>query len=474
MPAIDQHADVVATAVPAYRWPDRFAKLISDNVHQQVHATLSGSRLTRKSCDIQLIRPSDIFHVGRVLGTGAFSQVSPVITKDGRKYACKHLKQDLMERPEDFQLAATELACEAHILSSFDHPNILKVRGWAENGIASFEEGQHNSFFLLLDLLDETLDQRIDRWRDEQEHRNLESAMMVPQNLSLSPSCDELTQLWEHMRYPVLTMDNTIKEEHQLVENMRVQNLYLQKIRIMSELASALDYIHSMGVIFRDLKPNNVGFSGDKVQIFDFGLSRELPSLDTSIPFAMSGMIGTLRYMAPEVANHQAYNVSSDVYSWAIVAYELLSLEKPFNGWTRDLHADLVCNRGVRPDTTNTLHPIPPEMKALLERSWSAVASNRGTMSQIHMQLQFLEAQQLAFVTRQQIEMEFHQRRKQEQLIQCEAQRCSINTSASNSFHIDMSYCVAPPPLCKLRRISSFDSIGTIETSSLSSDSERF
>eukprot|EP00539_Tryblionella_compressa_P014541 CAMPEP_0178830112 /NCGR_PEP_ID=MMETSP0746-20121128/8741_1 /TAXON_ID=913974 /ORGANISM="Nitzschia punctata, Strain CCMP561" /LENGTH=482 /DNA_ID=CAMNT_0020492241 /DNA_START=130 /DNA_END=1578 /DNA_ORIENTATION=- len=448
-----------------YRWPDRFAKLVTAQVHQQVNDMLSGSRLTRNNNNIQLVRPGDIFSVDQVVGSGAFSQVSAVTTKDGRRYACKHLKQSLMERPEEFQLAAAELACEAHILSSFDHPNILKIRGWAENGIASFEEGQHNSFFLMLDLLDETLNQRIDRWRAEQQQYNLASSTLNHNNNNV------MQHIMEHMRY---------------------QNLYLQKIRVMSQIASALEYIHSNGVIFRDLKPNNIGFIGDSVQIFDFGLSRELPALDTSIPFAMSGKVGTLRYMAPEVARQEHYNVSADIYSFSMVSYELLSLEKPYDGWTRDLHAELVCNRGLRPDTTNTCHPIPDEMKLLLEQSWCNNPASRGTMAQIRAQLCFLESKQVTYLAEQQLQMELcqqqqqqrqmeleqqqQQQRRQQQLQQQQlAQQLSMAAAAvagvnNNRFYVDMSYCMAPSPPTKISRSMSVESIGTIETSSLSAD----
>ena len=104
-----------------------------------------------------------------MLGSGAFSQVSAVTVRGrnenhnntpgggGVMYACKHLQRKLLEDEEaatatsepfftaaaaaatrttsnEFQLAAAELAYEAHLLSSFDHPHIIKIRGWTENG----------------------------------------------------------------------------------------------------------------------------------------------------------------------------------------------------------------------------------------------------------------------------------------------------------------------------------------------------
>jgi serine/threonine protein kinase len=237
------------------------------------------------------------------------------------------------------------------------------------------------------------------------------------------------------------------------------------------------------------LKPNNIGFIGDTVQIFDFGLSRELPALDTSVPFAMSGKVGTLRYMAPEVARHEHYNVSADVYSFAMVAYEMLALEKPYDGWTRDLHAELVCTRGLRPDTTNTCQPIPAEMKLLLEQAWSSNPINRGTMSQIGVQLKFLESKQVAYLAEQQLQIELQQ---QQQLTMAAVAAAaavtassSITLAANNGFFIDnMSYCMAPSPPPKHHNHHSYhhnhhtngmdDSIGTIETCSLSDTSGYF
>ncbi|VEU34664.1 unnamed protein product [Pseudo-nitzschia multistriata] len=464
-----------------YRWPYRVAKHISDKVHGQVQQMLGESRLRRRfENDIRLIQPDDILTVDHILGSGAFSQVSAVTTRDGRRYACKHLQQKLMERPQDFQLAAAELALEAHILSSFDHPNILKIRGWTANGIASFESGKHNSFFLMLDLLDETLDERIRRWREEEIHvlkSDSNSTAMIP-NLILDDNVTPDQSFYHHHLFN--HSDYPRRSALQDSCDTRSQTLYAEKIRIMTEIAEALDYIHAQGVIFRDLKPQNIGFSAETnaVQIFDFGLSRELPSLDTSTPFSMSGKVGTLRYMAPEVAMNQPYNTSSDIYSWAIVSYELLTLEKPFDGWTRDLHEDLVCKRGVRPDTSKTLHPISDDMKLILEKAWSPFPSNRGTMSQIAVQLQCSLSRRMAYLAEQQQEQQqcrFFEQEEQQIPLSVETVAPMITPpSMTNGIYIDnMPLCILPNPSCgtRISRSMSFETIETINTSSLSVDS---
>jgi serine/threonine protein kinase len=140
------------------------------------------------------------------------------------------------------------------------------------------------------------------------------------------------------------------------------------------------------------LKPNNIGFLKGRVQLFDFGLSRELPQLDVHMPFEMSGKVGTLRYMAVEVALHRPYNVAADVYSWSMVCYELVTLQKPFGGWTRDMHNNLVCGKGVRPEFTSD---ISYPLKHLLEQCWAQKARDRPNMRQVVDQLRVMEEEQL-------------------------------------------------------------------------------
>jgi serine/threonine protein kinase len=408
---------------------------MADSIHNQVRAKLSQSRLQRNPEGIRLMRKSDIVHIDRILGAGAFSQVSAVTTKDGRRYACKHLKPDLMAQPDQFQTAAADLAYEAHMLAAFDHPNILKIRGWAHNGIACFEDGRHNSFFLLLDLLDETLDQRIERWIQEDEQARLQLSYS-----SFQPSNPE--------------------DDHHQVLSMRYQKQYLEKLQVVMEIASALNYIHERGVIFRDLKPNNIGFLGNEVKIFDFGLSRELPALDTSIPFEMSGKVGTIRYMAPEVVLHQPYNIHADVYSWSMVAYETLSLEKPYNGLTPDMHTDFVCRRGMRPDTANCRQGIPMEMLLLLQHAWHGDQARRPGLNYITLQLRLFQQKQRLILEDHELKIQLRR--------QLKLQRQAQQQPAVVAMDVNMSYFLAQSSTRKFHRC---DSMGSIDTGSLSSDS---
>lgn len=363
----------------SFRWSSPAARRMADSIHQEVRDMVAHSRLTRKAEGIALVQRSQL-DVGALLGRGAFSEVHEVRLvndPDKRKYAMKHLKFKLMSQPENFRLAAAELAVEAHMLASFDHPNILKIRGWAANGVASFAEGAHDSFFLILDALDETLDQRICRWQAQEE-------TFKQQQASLNTLSNGFFDVWKRLSQP----HETVKS---LYTHPAYQQIYLEKLGVCAEIAAALNYLHERGVIFRDLKPNNIGFLNGRVQLFDFGLSRELPGCDLNQPFEMSGKVGTLRYMAVEVASQQPYNVASDVFSWAMVSYEVLTLLKPFHGWTRDMHQSMVCVQGVRPETAS----LPSNVRHMLEACWSHQPHLRPPMCSVVHQIRMLEKQQL-------------------------------------------------------------------------------
>ena len=192
----------------SFRWSAPAARRMADSIHQEVRDMVAHSRLTRNAEGIALVQRPQL-DVGALLGKGAFSEVHEVrLINDPqkRKYAMKHLKFKLMSQPENFRLAAAELAVEAHMLASFDHPNILKIRGWAANGVASFAEGAHDSFFLVLDALDETLDQRICRWQAQED-------VFKQQQAAAASNSTGFFDVWKRLSQPHETGKQTLFNE---------------------------------------------------------------------------------------------------------------------------------------------------------------------------------------------------------------------------------------------------------------------
>ena len=120
-------------------------RFLVETIRENMQTMLKDTRLKPNMDGIQLLHSDDVMsaHLSP-LGAGAFSQVTSVAIRgdsnenENKRYACKQLKRELLSDPQGFFKAATEIAYEAHILSSFDPPNSIKLRGLAAVGIASF------------------------------------------------------------------------------------------------------------------------------------------------------------------------------------------------------------------------------------------------------------------------------------------------------------------------------------------------
>jgi serine/threonine protein kinase len=103
-----------------------------------------------------------------------------------------------------------------------------------------------------------------------------------------------------------------------------------QMFSILAQTATALDYAHQKGIVHRDIKPANIMIAGDgTAKIADFGIAK----VTASEQFTVTGsIVGTPHYMSPEQVQGQPVDGRSDQFSLAVIAYEMLTGEKPYTG----------------------------------------------------------------------------------------------------------------------------------------------
>ncbi|HEY6398017.1 MAG TPA: protein kinase [Solirubrobacteraceae bacterium] len=160
----------------------------------------------------------------------------------------------------------------------------------------------------------------------------------------------------------------------------------IEALRWMGEAAAGLDYAHERGVVHRDIKPENLLLdSGRVIHVADFGIAR----ITTETPITQSGQVfGTAAYLAPERTLGEPATEASDRYSLAVVAFELLVGQRPFE--SEAVAAQLRQHAEETAPSASQLNPtLPPAVDAVLARGmakqqldrWPTAASFAATLA---------------------------------------------------------------------------------------------
>ncbi len=168
----------------------------------------------------------------------------------------------------------------------------------------------------------------------------------------------------------------------ELVEGQTLQSLLAARgclgldetIRVLEQVAAALDHAHANGVVHRDVKPANVMIEpSGQVKVMDFGIAK----LDEGANLTSTGaVLGTPNYMAPEQARGEGVDARSDLFSLGCVLYECLSGTRPFQSSSVGAILVKILTEAPAPVDLQALG-LPPRLAAVLAQATAKEPSAR-------------------------------------------------------------------------------------------------
>ena len=138
-----------------------------------------------------------------------------------------------------------------------------------------------------------------------------------------------------------------------------------EAITIFKAIVEAIDYVHSQGIIHRDIKSTNVKISSTgHVKVLDFGIAKSSTSPQLTVT---GGVIGTIQYLAPEQFRGEAANERTDIWALGVLLYEMVTGHMPFEATTLGELLDKIGKANyVQPSVLNSAVPRP--LQAIVSR----------------------------------------------------------------------------------------------------------
>ena len=173
------------------------------------------------------------------------------------------------------------------------------------------------------------------------------------------PNIVTVFELGEEEGKPYIAMEYLKGEDLKKVIDRKTFIPLEEKLQIMQQICDGLAHAHENNIVHRDIKPSNIFLiNSSRVKILDFGIARVAASTLTR----KGCLIGTPNYMAPEQLRGREVDARSDLFSAAVVCFELLTSEHPF-GETTDVNLP----RKILSDSPKSLRKLNPLLPEKLE-----------------------------------------------------------------------------------------------------------
>ncbi|PPQ89078.1 hypothetical protein CVT25_006450 [Psilocybe cyanescens] len=206
----------------------------------------------------------------------------------------------------------------------------------------------------------------------------------------------------------------------------------VDRLKILTDVASGLEYLHNKGVIHGDLRGENVLISANGVaHVAEFGQSKFLEDFEQN---AMAPHSGPLRWTAPEMLQETgSLSTHSDIWSYGMLCLEILSEELPYNNIQRDAAVLREIDSGHLPKrpVRATAHGLSDGMWTLLRKCWQQRPESRPSISEVRAQLLKLQGAQ-SFLAENKPHFSMLKDRQKGRELQSSSSTTSTNSSTSN------------------------------------------
>ena len=254
----------------------------------------------------------------------SFHKAKKHFTKRSRNeyqyYSVKLLQDGIMETDHG-PYATTEMIVETKILMNLSstHPHIMNIYGITSSNISTLSSARlldgSESYFFITDRISETLTERIEQWRQ------------LNNNHLILPSTS-----------------------NPMIDTQRQPPHITKRLEIALDVASALIFLHDRNIVYY-LRPDKIGFDirYGVVKLCYFGQCRQHHMESNPRSVTQSDNMSVLAYTAPEIFCMAPANTVADVYSFGVMLWEMISLQRPYHGYDRCQHFENVVRNHLRP-----------------------------------------------------------------------------------------------------------------------------